>query len=212
MSDFLGGIAAKIYNQSESGGGGVQSFIPRSRFQFKTTIHYKGASRPLVLERVSEVQMPGHIFKTAIVNQYNRKRLVNTGVDYTNVYINAYDTRDGEIEQFLKKYAEYYYSGPMSTDGKTEMNYADIVTENFATGNSGKGLKLVEDKYFITKIEISRWSSADDVNTVSMYSPMITGVSGDTLNYSDSAPAQYRIEFSYEGYDISSSSARGSIA
>ena len=56
------------------------------------------------------------------MNQYNKKRLANTGVDYTPIYISAYDTRDAQIEDFLKKYAAYYYDGPMNdTFGRAQL-------------------------------------------------------------------------------------------
>jgi hypothetical protein len=196
--------AQETYNQSSSGGGN-NVLLPRSRFQFTTTIKHIGSSvpNPLKLLRVSEVQLPGHIFRTAILNQYNRKRIVNTGIEYTPIYINAYDTRDAEIEKFLKEYSTYYFKGPMETDGAAELNYSDLTTLGFATGNSGKGLNLVPEKSFIKEIEIER-RNGDDKNLIRVFAPTITGISGDTMNYSDSNPAQVRIEISYEGYSIES--------
>ena len=209
MSSYLGSLAASVYNQSSSGGSD-NKLLPRSRWDFKTTIYHKGTSvkKPLVIERISEIQLPGSILRTAVLNQYNRKRITNVGLEYTPIYINAYDTRDAEIEKFLKEYMDYYYSGgPMNSDGKTENNYTDIIGPNFAAAGSGKGLNLVDDKYFIDKIEIERGldSNAENPqNLITIYSPMITGVSGDTLNYSESSMAQIRIEISYEGFDVTS--------
>lgn len=201
MPDYLGGIGRKIYGQSSNGGSNNQ-LLPRSRFNFQVTINYINGN--LVLERISEVQMPGHIFRTSVLNQYNRKRIIQTGVDYTPIYINAYDTRDAELEKFLKEYSEYYFKGPMTTDGKVELNYSDIISE-FASGNSDKGYNLVSNKNFIRDITIKRINSKSDTNTVKIYAPVITGIAGDTLNYSDSNPAQIRIEIAYEGYSIESS-------
>ncbi len=204
VNKFLGDAAAKGYSQS-SDGGGNNLLLPRSRFEFTIFIHHNGKSVPSPLEliHVSEVQLPSSIFRTAVLNQYNRKRVVNTGVDYAPVHINAYDTKNATIEKFLKEYAGYYFKGPMNSDGKTEIeHYSDIITDGFVGGDSAKGLNLVDKKNFITKIVIGRASSAEDINYYILDAPMITGIGGDTLSYSDSNPSQIRIEISYEGYEV----------
>ena len=76
----------------------------------------------------------------------------------------------------------------------------DIISENFKFGQSDKGLKLTNNRYYITRLEIIRKSSNDDNNIIEIYNPIITNIQGDTLNYSESAPVQYRIDFTYEGY------------
>jgi hypothetical protein len=208
MSKFLGGIAADIYSQSESGSSSVQSFIPRSKFQFETKIYYKGSSAPLVLNRISEIGMPSVIFRTIVMNQYNKKRLANTGVEYQPISINAYDTRDAQIEKFLKKYAEYYYDGPLNDPNGTVQSIDDIISAGFTGGSSGRGLKLLDERFYISRIEIHRSSSANDNNIITLWNPLITSIQGDTLSYSDSNPVQYRIEISYEGYDIHTEGTR----
>lgn len=203
LTRFLGDTASIVYGQTA---GGNNKLLPRTRFNFKTTINHIGTTvpRPLVMERISEIQLPGHIFRTAILNQYNRKRIINTGIEYTPIYINAYDTRDGIFEKFLREYSTYYFNGPMESDGSAELNYSDLTSTGFATGNSGKGLNIVDQKSFINDITIER-TNGTDKNIIKVWAPTITGISGDTMNYSDSSPAQIRIEISYEGYSIESS-------
>jgi hypothetical protein len=207
MSGFLGGAASYIYSQSEAGSTSTQSFIPRSKFQFETKIYHKGSSvpTPFVLNRISEISMPTVIFKTVMMNQYNKKRLANTGVEYQPISINAYDTRDAQIEKFLKEYAEYYYEGTMNDQTGRVQSIDDIISPDFYGGTSGRGLKLLESRFFMTKIEIRRWSSPSDDNLITLWNPLITAIQGDTLSYSDSNPVQYRIEIAYEGYDIHTS-------
>lgn len=210
MSSLRGITSSQsVYNQSQRGGGS-NLLLPRSRFNFYVEVQHIGnsAPNPLILERISEVQMPGHIFKTAVMNQYNRKRIINTGIDYTPVYINAYDTRDNQIFDFLKEYTQHYFKGPMDTTGSSELNYNDLTQLDFAGfGNtgSGKGLNIVQDRNFIKSIKIVRDDGdSGQKQQVTLYAPFITGISGDTLAYSDSNPAQVRIELSYEGYDVES--------
>ena len=144
--------------------------------------------------------MPGHSVKTQTLNQFNKKRTIQTGIDYTPISLSAYDTRDGEIEKFLVGYNNYYYSGPMSDN--YDIMQDDIINESFrgTTGSSGRGLNLNTDRYYIQNIKITRTSSTQDNNIIEIYNPIITNIQGDTLNYSESAPVQYRIDFTYEGY------------
>ena len=178
--------------------------IPRNKFNFKVEITYlggaNGSHKTLILDRISEIQMPGHSVKTQTLNQFNKKRTIQTGIDYTPISLSAYDTRDGEIEKFLVGYNNYYYSGPMSDN--YDIMRDDIIDESFrgTTGSSGRGLNLNTDRYYIQNIKITRTSSTQDNNIIEIYNPIITNIQGDTLNYSESAPVQYRIDFTYEGY------------
>jgi hypothetical protein len=204
--------AAKIYGQDQLGLS-ANLAVPRNKFQFQVKITYaggaNGAETTLELKKISEMQMPSHTMKTQTLNQYNKKRIVQTGIDYTPVTLVAYDTRDAEIERFLIGYNNHYYSSPMSDTSTTMAD--DIINEQFTgkpqfdstgapTTLSGKGFNLTDKRYYITKIEIIRDSSADDKNIIEIYNPIITSIQSDTLNYSESAPVQYRIDFAYEGY------------
>jgi hypothetical protein len=215
MSKFLGSLATDVYG-IQTGGGDVQSFIPRNKFQFSVQIQHLGTRGELVTFppprqmdngyvaglRVASIGMPGFTPKTNTLNQYNRKRIVHTGVDYIPIEMVAYDTRDGELERFLKTYTKYYFKGPMNDPLGQSFNSSDIPSDGFISGSSAYGFKLQQDKNFIKQIIITRKSSEDDYNQISIYNPVITSVAADGLNYSESAPMQYTISFAYEGYDI----------
>ena len=201
MSNIINS-GAEIYGQNRIDQS-VNTLIPRNKFNFTVEITYLGATpdsrTTLKLDRISEIQMPGHSVKTQTLNQFNKKRTIQTGIDYTPISLSAYDTRDGEIEKFLVGYNNYYYSGPMSDND--EIMRDDIIDESFlGTGSSGRGLNLNTDRYYIENIKITRTSSTEDNNIIEIYNPIITNIQGDTLNYSESAPVQYRIDFTYEGY------------
>ena len=195
--------ASTIYRQDQYDQS-VNTAIPRNKFNFKVEITYlggaNGSRKTLILEKISEIQMPGHSVKTQTLNQFNKKRTIQTGIDYTPISLSAYDTRDGEIEKFLVGYNNYYYSGPMSDN--YDIMRDDIIDESFVgtTDSSGRGLNLNTDRYYIENIKITRTSSTEDNNIIEIYNPIITNIQGDTLNYSESAPVQYRIDFTYEGY------------
>ena len=122
----------------------------------------------------------------------NQKKIVHTGVDYNPIVLTAYDTRDAAIENFLKSYTAYYYGGTMNTENLTAHNF------------DGKGFKLQGSKNYIRTFFIERKNSTEDTSLVQIYNPVITNIDADTLDYSDSGLAQYRITFAYEGFDITS--------
>ena len=189
--------ASQIYGQDQRGSS-VNLFVPRSKFQFLVKIYHIGSTKALELSRISEIQMPAHSIKTQTLNQYNKKRTIQTGIDYTPISMSVYDTRDAEIERFLVGYNNHYYSSPMHDN--YDIMKDDAISENFLSDESGKGFNLTNDRYYITKIEIIRTSSDEDKNIIEIYNPIITNIQADTLNYSESAPVQYRIDFTYEGY------------
>ncbi len=106
--------ASQIYGQDQRGSS-VNLFVPRSKFQFLVKIYHIGSTKALELSRISEIQMPAHSIKTQTLNQYNKKRTIQTGIDYTPISMSAYDTRNAEIERFLVGYNNHYYSSLKAT-------------------------------------------------------------------------------------------------
>ena len=209
MAKILGGKATYIYG-TETSVDDVQELLPRQRFQFSARIHHRsniGGVSQLNIPRIASIDMPGYSVNTATLNQFNKKRTIQTGISYTPVSIVAYDTRDtrqnpenANIESFLRDYTQYYYSGVFNRTADL-LTQDDIVSAGFIDGNSGTGYALPEDKYFISKIEILR-KSTQETNRITLFNPMLTQVDGDRLDYADSNPVQYSLQFTYESFNI----------
>ena len=171
--------------------------VPRSKYNFTVSMNHQdpaavGGLTTTVFERIQSITMPGYSVRGTTLNQYNKKRVVQTGIDYSPITLLAYDDRRGDFEKFLKQYSDYYYSG--------SMNYGtSFVTFN----NKVAGTRLNEQKNYIKELTITRINSITDTNVIRIYNPMITSIDADTLDYSESALVQYRISFIYEGYDVS---------
>lgn len=205
MSKFLGSSAADIYGVRRSRDE-IQSLIPRSKFQFTTTMQYLDPSSDLGfstlhLSRISSVDMPSHRITNDVLNQYNKKRIVQTGIEYNPITISVYDTADAYIETFLKKYHAYYYRNLMTVDDPNKF-YDDRIGEGFIGDFSGMGYKLQVSKNMIQRMTIERKSSPEDISITTLFNPMIIDVQADTLDYSDSNPVQYKLVIAYEGYDV----------
>ena len=95
------------------------------------------------------VQLPQTQIDQTLMNQYNRKRIVQTGVQFSPVTITFYDTRDNPITLLLMQYLNYYWS--------------NFRVDHWATtdlSNTGdKGAKLTEH-YTLTEDAYDKISAA----------------------------------------------------
>lgn len=193
----LGSKAHFLYGQNTPSSF-TTDLVPRSKYNFTVSMTHRNAAAlgglvTTEFERISSISMPGYSVKSNTLNQYNKKRVVQTGIDYAPITMLAYDDRRGDLEKFLKEYSEYYYAG--------SMNYGSSFV---AFNNASAGTKLQQDKNYINELTITRVNSASDTNTIKIYNPMITNIDADTLDYSDSGLVQYRLSFIYEGFNIES--------
>ena len=189
----LGSAAHRIYGQGLSSPSRLNA-IPRNKYSFTVELTYNDG-KTLVLERIANVMMPSFVYRTQTLNNYNSKRIIQTGIDYTPITLTAYDTKDAEFENFLKSYAAHYFAGPMNED-----DYNGFL-------NNPKGLELRNNRAYITIMTITRHDAKNLKNVIEIFHPYITNADADTLDYSDSSPSVFRVSFAYEGYNIKSTNA-----
>ena len=187
----IGDSAYKVYSQ-DSRRGEIDA-VPRNKYSFTVSLNYIDSPIPLSLVRIANVQIPTYVYRSQTLNAYNAKKTVLTGIDYTPITITAYDTKDAVFEKFLKDYTANYVDGPLNND-----DYNAFL-------NNPKGIKTPESRNFIRSIIITRKDSKNLENVIEVYNPYIVNIDSDTLDYSDSSPAIYRVTFTYEGYKILSS-------
>jgi hypothetical protein len=212
MGRYLGDLATDVYGIS-SANDSIQPLTPRTRFNFTAILNFSdanGVAGGFVMKRIQSVSMPGFTPRTNVVNQYNKKRIVQTGVDYSPITMVAYDDRSGQIESLVKSYGKYYFANVANLDVESSVDiYADdIVSSNFSStrGTSEAGFKLRSNRNFLKNLQILRKNSAEDASLITIKNPFITSIEGDTLSYSDSQPITYTFQFTYEGFDIVSGS------
>ena len=203
MGKLLGDLATDVYGVSSTG---TQSLLPRMKYQFSvrmTLVDKDGIYKSHPFQRIVSVDQPALSSRTATLNQYNKKRIVQTGVDYSPISLSAYDTKDAFIENFLKSYMEYYYFNTMTVNNPEAFNY-DIFNEKLSSKEnlSSHGLKLTGQKYFIKDMTILKMSGQSDISLTTIYNLMITSFTADELNYSDSSPLKYTMNFTYEGFSV----------
>jgi len=90
------------------------------------------------------VQLPQTTVDNTLMNQYNRKRIVQTGVQFSPVTITFYDTRDNPITLLLMQYLNYYWRNFRVSHGGQNKDLSN-------TGGKGTAIidksTLTEDTY-----------------------------------------------------------------
>ena len=208
MGKFLGDIATDVYGVNTNSGA-IQPLFPRSKFQFMciwTVGGANGSVKSVPFTRIQSVSMPGHTSRVSPQNQYNKKRLIQTGIDYSPVQMRVYDDRSAIVESFLKSYSNYY-AGLMSNNDTKFGD--DIISNNFSgrADTSETGFRISGNRYYLKDLRIIRINTAEDCNEITLRNPMISQIDGDTLDYSDSQAVSYTLQIQYEGYDIKSSNS-----
>ena len=201
--------AAEIYGTDT---GSVITAKPRQKYNFSIfmTINNNAAlsdtrsgSRSFQFEKVQGVALPDYQYNVTRLNQYNHQRFVTTRQEITPATITFYDTVDNQFQNLLTDYSRHYY-----TQGVSGLNPADIV-DNATNDNirTPHGLKAVpaDSRFFFTDITIVTEDHGPGTGrSISMVNCLITNVSHDRLDYSDSQAVLFTATIQPEHVNFSS--------
>jgi len=151
---------------------------------------------------IKSATRPNIAFKTETLNQYNKKRVIQTGIEYEPIEVTFYDTYDQRVVQMFKEYCQYYYGDFFGT--RTSWNY-DVIASRFQTaqGDLDFGFNAPNtngnNAYFFSDIEFYQFG-AGRFNKFTLINPKIQSFNYDDEDYSDNtSPQMIRIRFAYEG-------------
>jgi len=183
----------------------------------------------IISTMVKTVTMPSMTIETETLNQYNKKRISQTRIDYSPISITMHDSVEGRTLRLWEMYYEYYFKdgnafeklgedGGDSTDvpsfltsffeafsGRDEpkrnsKEYVDDTLADRFNDNYGYNLKRVgNNKYLIDSIEIFQVHGGKFSRTEIIH-PRVTSFTHDTLDYEATSDlVQMQFEFAYEG-------------
>lgn len=145
---------------------------------------------------------PNITFKTETLNQYNKKRVIQTGIEYEPIEITFYDTYDQRVVQMFKEYCQYYYGDFFGT--RTSWNY-DVTAANYETVTADLDFGFNapntdgNSAYFFSSIEFYQFGGGR-FNKFTLINPKIQSFNYDDEDYADNtSPQMIRIRFMYEG-------------
>lgn len=140
------------------------------------------------------------------INQYNRKRLIHTGVKYSPINCTLYDTADGAAMNMWFEYASYYF-GDYRLDPKAYTD--DILNSQINSGpladNAGASIQPesvnfpmgLNSQYFFTKVIVYQvWGN--EYTSYELINPRINSFNPDELTYEDGGASTVTMTLQYE--------------
>jgi hypothetical protein len=142
---------------------------------------------------VKSADLPKYKINTHTLNQYNRKKVVQTGIEYTPVTITFHDDNYGVTRQLWENYFTYYYADP--TVAKTTGAYHRTATRagtNIPYGFDNNSTIPFFKEIVIYQMAKKKWNSYALVN------PMVSTWNHDTMDYSANEGAVNTMTLNYE--------------
>lgn len=193
--------------------GGYVSFV-LDRDLFGTL--YDNANNDELKVRMSSLvrtaDFPQVEFKTQTLNEYNRKKIVNTGVEYQPVTIRVVDTVSNAWLTLIMKYFAYHYMNPRN---KNNVGERDVATVNYGQGggefiasqfgpggnfdSNQAGYNINQNPHFFERIDYVLYHAQKGIQ-YSLINPVMTGFTHTPLDYASNEVMEFSMTFQYESF------------
>jgi hypothetical protein len=180
---------------------GDQLLVPRQKFNF-TLILDRFDRSSIVFHRVSSVTAPSYAVDTTILNQYNKKRVVQTRLNYDPITVTFYDTFDNQWHNLMRDYFSHYFNGGEGIRLRTPLEASSTTNPDFVTD---QGFTPTNARYFFSQIKIIQNGYRNQYRATILINPTITNIQGDVLDYSSSDPVMFTVTFQPESVQITDS-------
>ncbi len=181
-----------------------QVLVPRQKFNF-TLILDRVNQGSIVFHRVANVTVPSYTVDTTMLNQYNKKRVVQTRINYEPVTVSFYDTFDNQWHNLMRDYLAHYFNGGEGIRQRTSLEGPTTVNPNFVTD---LGFTPNASRYFFPRVKIIQNGYRNRFRETVLINPTIVSITGDTLDYSDSNPVMFSVTFQPESIQTQDISAQ----
>lgn len=173
-----------------------------------------------IIFQIKQIDRPKFNIKTETLVQYNKKRVIQTGIEYQNMTISFHDDVSDQVMEFWTEYYSFYYG-----DGRKIRSSewrSDIVTNEFDEGLGGTGWGYLgrfngpggaEAMHFLEEINIFQFY-AGQYTTMTFVHPKLTIFDHDQNDYEDGREGTgIRMSFDYEGviYDLTPRRVNGPV-
>ena len=174
---------------------------------------------------VKTAEFPSFEIQTDTHNQYNKKRVTVSGVEYKPISITVYDTIDSAWVVTLMKMYQHTFLNPMGkfeiqSDGSTKPKTIpyDVVPDNVVTGagdgtsmsgftqiwnenSNGLNIRPGAQKNFLSHIDLLVYHGQRYMR-YTVFNPIVTSFQVDGIDYSSSQPITIKMDISYESFSI----------
>ena len=196
---------SRLASQTFGLGGSSFSAVPKSKFTYFVKFHRAVGNTTASWEQtlgltVKNIDRPKINFDTEVLNQYNKKRIVQKRAEFQPVNIKLHDTIDNRALQMFNDYYAFYY-GDRSNINDDEWFYDVTLDEFINPGQWGFTPPGGEpnQSYFFSKVEIIQFYNGV-YDQFDLIHPKITSFDPDDLDYSNSeSPNEIQLVLEYEG-------------
>lgn len=148
------------------------------------------------------IDRPSVVYQTKTLDQYNKKRIIQTGVRYNPIRVSFNDTANGVAETLAKDYYKFYYGDPNNTSVNAWAD--DIISAQMNAGNGSWGFTLpsttnVDQLNYFSSIQIFIFYNGF-YDQYDLVNPKINDFRSDNLDYSaTNGILSIDLNISYEG-------------
>ena len=138
--------------------------------------------------------------ETEVKNKYNRKKIIQTGLQYNPINIEFHDDNFGVTTALLEAYYRYYYADGNHNEDPGAYNKAgdgDSLYKGAGRNQYKFGLDNNQTVPFFNEIEISQLSRKN-YTTYTLVNPIITNWNHTRLDYASGDTSTNSIQIQYE--------------
>jgi len=188
---------------------------PKHNFLFHVAfnINQNALTNPALVQRygqeinmlVKGVDIPAITIQTEVLNQYNRKKVVQYQTNVREVKVKFHDDNMGLINHLWQQYYGYYYADPSAAKNNA---YTRNATKKSDYITSPYGFDAGSTDPFFNYITIYQMARHEFVS-YKLINPIITNFSHTGMAYSDSKTGEWDMILMYEAiaYDVGAVSA-----
>jgi len=224
MANILNGFLNNVLQGATNPGGNLKDYqhaarlftddgmrlAPKTKFLYHVVFELSASAQKVIPQLdqrhkqeinmlVKSADLPKFSIQTATKNMYNRKKNLQTSIEYDPVNITFHDDNMGLTTTLMEAYYRYYYR-----DG----NYrSEGVSPPYNPRNTYQGKELQNYRYgldndhtepFFNKITIYQMARHEYLG-YTLVNPLITGLTHDQMDSADnSTPSQNQISVAYE--------------
>lgn len=150
---------------------------------------------------VQSADLPNYTVDVATLNQYNRKRLNQTKINFDPIGINFHDDMAGQTTLLWEAYFRYYYQDPNYNQSDLRYSYSNNTYKGDTLNSFRYGLDKEHPVPFFDNIVINQLYSNNGNPSYTSYTlinPLIITMQHDTVDQNENSLAKSTIRFSYE--------------
>jgi hypothetical protein len=143
---------------------------------------------------VKSADLPGYTVSSEVLNQYNRKKVVQYQHKYNDVNIVFHDDNMGLINQVWQAYYRYHYADPSIATAKGAYSKNATKASSAITSPYGYNGRIAPFFNYITIYQMAR----HEYVSYRLVNPLIVGWMGNKLEYSQNIAHNFDMKIAYE--------------